>query len=338
MAIPYASRDYLVGMAEQTVWGTAAADAAAVMQLDVAPIHLPQPINFRPNPGATGARWKITTDYAADQYGVVTEFTIKGEAKQKELDFLLAGYAQKCVEGATTPFSKVFTFDTSAPQPDFPVSSAGYTLTFFFRDPVTADSWKVKDCIVKSLKISFQPGQRASYEAVIVGRGAPATSTPSGTWTRTANEFWFWNLCAEKTVNFGAGAVAQILGSGGCELNFVQSADLYGQESTGDGTGWILYDRFPKFSLNLLKGSSLATAITNLKAATAIDAVLRWGNATPGTDNGDLSINFKAILTPDVERVFNNNYEMVLQGDLASASNAASPFTITLANAIDRVW
>lgn len=338
MAVPYASRDYTVGMAEQTTWGTAVADNAAVIQLDVDPIHLPQPLNFRTNPGATGARWRVTTDYAVDQYGVATEFTIKGEAKQKELDLLLAGYFQKCVEGALTPYSKVFTFDTAAPQPDFATGNAGYTLTFFFRDPVAADSWKVKDCIVKSLKLTFQPNQRCQYEAVIVGRGAPATSTPSGTWTRSANEFWFWNLCAAKTVDFGSGAVAQILGSGGLELNLTQQVELYGQESTGDGTSWILWDRFPKFSFNCLKGTSLATAITNLKAATAADVVWRWGNATPGTDNGDLNFSFKCIFTPDIERVFGNNYEMNLQGDIASANNSTTPITVTLANATDRTW
>lgn len=338
MALIYIPRDCQIGIAEQTVWGTAAADAAAVIQLDCEPINIPQSVNLRQNNGATGARWRITTDFSADQYGAMPEFSIKGEAKRDEIDFFLAGYFQKVVEGATTPFAKTFTFDTSAPQPDFPLASAGYTMTFFFRDPVAADSWKVKDVVVKSLKLSYRPGERVGYEATLVGRGAPATSTPSGTWTRSANEFYFWNTIARKTVNFGAGALAQILGQGGIDLTLEQIVESYGQESTGEFTGYVLRDRFPKLSMNITKGTSLATAITNLKAATAVDINIGIGNATPGTDDGDFDIAAKMILQPDVERIFGDHYEVNLVGEVASANNSTTPMTIVMANAIDRVW
>jgi hypothetical protein len=335
MAIPYVSKDYTVGMAIQSTWGTAVADNAAVIQLDlVEAVNITQPANRRTNPGATGARWKVTGDYAVDQYGVITEFTVKGDAKQDELDIFLYAWAQKVVEGATTPYSKVFTFDTSAPQPDF-AADAGFKLTFFFRDPVAADSWKIKDCICKQLKITAQPGQRVQYEAMMVGRGAPAASTPSGTWTRTANSAYFWDLIARKTVDFGSGAVAQILGSGGITLDLVQTVEKYGQESSGVFTGYTLLDRFPKFSINCLKSDSLASAITAFKASTACTFVIGIGNVTAGTDDGDLDFTFTGILD-DPERVFGSHYEFNLTGEMAAANSSTTPLTITLANATDR--
>lgn len=341
MSIPYVPQDCRIGMAVQSTWGTAVADNAAVIQLDVPePIDFEIPMNMKSNPGATGARWRIASDYSFDQHGVASRFTIQCEAKQDELDIFLYAFTQKVVEGASTPSSKVFTFDTSAPQPDFS-ADAGFKLTFFFRDAVDADSLKIKDVICERLKLTAMPGQRTKMEAKMIGRGIPVASTPSGTWTRSANLFYNWDLFARKTINFGAGAVAQVLGSGGVVIDLIQSVIPHGQEVSG-GIGYFsnytIKDRYPKYSIKVIKGTSLGSAITNFKAGTQNTFVLGQGNATAGTDDGDLDFTFGGIFTPGPSRIFAEHYEVDMAGDMVSANSSTTPLTITLANATDRSW
>lgn len=338
MSIPYISKDCAVGMAIQSTWGTPVADNAAVIQLDIdEPVHFPREGNRRTNPGATGCRWKVSGDYAIDHYGIMTRFTIKGEAKWDELDILMYAHAQKVVEGASTPYAKTITRDTSAPQPDF-AADAGFKLTFFFLDPVAADSWKIKDCIVENLKIMAQPGGPIKYEAVIVGRGIPVTSTPSGTWTRSANQFWFWDTSVRRTVNFGSGAVDLELSSAGYTIELAQKIDKYGQNTDGSFKGYTISEIVPKFSITVHKDDNLADAITAYDNQTLITFNLAHGNATAGTVDGDLDFTFTAILD-EPQRVFADpHYEATFAGEIASANKSTTPFTIIIANAVDRSW
>lgn len=333
----YANRDKRYGIAEQTVKGTATADAANVIELDCEHFTLPMAPNLRESPQVHASRVGLQGDVQGDSYQVMPEFTLAMDAKQKSVDQLLHAFFQKVVEGASTPYSKTFTWPPT--QPDFTAianaASEGHLLTVFERDPVAAHSLKAKDCIAKTLNISVAASGRAKVTAGLIGLSYPVTSTPSGTWTRTAYEYFHAANVARFRVNFGAGVVNLVMKS--MELALTQEVVGVGQDGSG---GWLTFgilNRGGTFKMQCVKDANLLTARTNLAAGTAVSCNVSWGNASPGTVDGDFDLSFNGKLTNapvDNEDLLG----MTLEGRILAADTSTAAVTIIMANATDRGW
>lgn len=329
----YSNRDKRYGLAEQTVWGTPTADAANVIELDCEHLVLPVVPNLRESPQVHASRVGLQGDVQADTYQATPEFSLSMDAKQKSVDHLLYAFFQQVTEAATTPFSKTFTFPTT--QPDFSTASAGYTATIFERDPVAAHSLKVKNAIAKSLAISVSANGRAKVVAGMVGLGYPATSTPSGTWTRTAYEYFHAANVARFRVNFGAGVVSLVMKS--LELSLSQEVIGVGQDGSGNFVTWGILSRAGTFKMQCVKDANILTARTNLAAGTAVSCNVSWGNASPGTVDGDFDLSFAGKLT---NAPYDNEdlLGVTIEGRVLAADASTAPVTIIMANATDRGW
>lgn len=328
------SKDCRYGLAEQTVWGTAQADAGAFVELDCEPIIVPNGVAIRRQNGSHGSRFPLQADVMVDQYAQLLKVGgFKADAKKTELDLLVVGAVQQVTEGATTPYPKTLTWHPS--QPDFTNGSLGYTLTLCERDPVAAHSWKAKDVVVEKLTLGSKSGEFVKVACDFVGRGAPVTSTPSGTWTRGAADLWFHEKLARATINFGGGAQAVQLTD--WELAIVQKVEGVGQETSGDYLTYGLFDKGATIKFTALKDANIQSGRTNLKAGTVTTFNVGWGNATPGVGTADLDVTAICKLT-DVEPVKGDPLKVVYTGELLGADAATSPLTIIISNAVDRTW
>ena len=81
------------------------------------------------------------------------------------------------------------------------------------------------------------------------------------------------------------------------------------------------------------------TAFANRASNTAIDAVIQWGNATPGTDDLDLSFalhgKIKPETTQNVDDLLGVDIDAKITGDIENSTEAA---TIIVADDIDMTW
>lgn len=333
----YSARDKRWGITKQTTWGTAEADSAAFTQLDCEAFHINRDVQIRRSAGAAASRHLIASDVAADELGSMPSFTVRGNATQGDLDILLYAFFQAVTEGGTTPFAKTFILPASGFQPDFSVS-AGAFFTIIARDPVASRSWKVKDAILRSLKLSGAAGENLKYEAEFVCRGAASfASNPSGTWTLPAKEWFNWHKWARQTVNFGGGAVTTHLTA--FEISLAQEIVKVGQDATNSTFQTFgITSQDLRFSLSALKDANTQTALTNHAAGTAITVNVAQGNATAGTDDGDLDFTFTGKITDDVEITHEGTLGYKISGEMHSASAVTSPITVVMANGTDRAW
>lgn len=333
MAAPKAGRDTRIGIAQQSTFGTAIADASAFNELYVEATEMKQDIKVREIPGNHASRQILTGDQSHDTKGAMPMISLAGEVSRNDFDLLLYAAMQSVTEGGSTPFAKTFVLGST--QPDFG-ANAGFFATLIDRFPDASRSHKMVDAIVKSLGLSLEAGDRLKFSADMVGRGAiSATSNPSGTWTAQTYAPYHFEDIGAHTVDFGSGAQAltlkkydakienEIVAIGGASSTF----GVYGiPKRSGSLDLSVLYDE-----------TQYASAKTAAEAGTLCTHVLRWGNATPGTTNGDLAI----TLTFKIEEVTLDKADILyfnMKGKLFAASASASFATIVLANAIDRAW
>lgn len=329
----YSSRDKRYGLAEQTTWGTATADAAAFIELDCEQFIIPVTPNIRESPQVHASRMGRQGDVQMDTYQSLPEFSLSMDAKLKSVDHLLYAFFQSVVEVGTGTMKKTFSFPTT--QPDFTAASAGYTATVIERDPVAAHSLKVKNCIAKSLTLSVAANGRAKVVVGMVGLGYPATSTPSGTWTRTAYEYLHAANAARFRLNFGAGMVNLTMKS--FELALTQEVVGVGQDGAGNFTTYGILSRAGTFKMQCVKDANLLTARTNLATGVVVGGEIGWGNATPGTTDGDFNAAFNGKL---VNAPYDNEdlLGVAIEGRVLGADDGTATPTIIMANSILRSW
>lgn len=328
----YTGLENRYGIKEQSVWGTAEADNSAVTELDIEHFDLAPAANVREQSTGHGVRHPLHRDVVTDTKGIMPRFGIKGDLRLDWIDLFLIGQFQNITsEAASTPFAKVLVYP--AAQPNFSSANAGWTFTIFERDPVA--SRKLKDVIFPKVVISGKMGERVRVDIEGVGRDTPASSTPSGTWTLPAtNRFLFMEDLARKTINFGGGA--QTLTFEEFELSLMFDVVKIGGAS-GVFDNYAITKRNPTFSATILRDSNYETAMTNFTGNTAVTVNLGWGNATPGTDDGDFDISLTAKIR-NPEKLKEDVFKVRLEAAVTAPDISTAPITITVANATDRVW
>lgn len=325
------------GVAKQSAWGTAIADNAAVIELDCEHTIVEAAYNVRENPGAHGTRSRRTGDVVTDTKGVMPTFKIAGVVKKDEFPNFLYACIQQVSEAATTPYAKTFTFLTS--QPAF-LSDAGYFFTFFERDPEAAQTVKVTDCIVKTLKLSCESGGRLMYEAECVGRAAIAyASDPSGTWTRQPTDitdYFFFEHIDTVTADFGAGAQALTLKSFELTLGHNDITGV-GHDGAGNKEYPALSGRKVEGSITVVKDAQTQSARAAIAANTVIGVQIAWGD---GTADGDLTIDFDCKLS-DVKHDNDNGIygaQWAFEALDDSSDTTYELLKVIAADAVDRSW
>lgn len=323
--------DCRYGMAEQSVWGEAVADAGAVIQLNCKPFHLSHQGELLRLPGSHGVRNTIQGDLKVLTPGAMIEFEISGVASKGTLDFFLAGAFQVVTEAAGTPYEKTFVYQ--ATQPIFETGNAGYTLTVFERAPTASESWKVKDVIVKKLVLSLTEHGVLMYTASCVGRGIPVASTPSGTWTRETQTTWHADDLARVIVDFGGGS-----------QNFKFKGLVWTMENeiircgggSGDFTTYGIASRRWQCDLRVYKDANAPTAIANWKATTPLTVHVGWEASAAADKYLDITHYGTLISEPD----FSNDkiLDVQLSVEAAGANASTTPITVVLCNTFDRGW
>lgn len=344
--ISYSNRDTKVGICLQATWGTIIADAAAFggttgAELDCESFVIDRDLKRYEGLGSHATRVTESADVVFNQYESTPKCTIKGLALNGYLSLLLYGFFQNVVEGATTPYSKAFTFH--ATQPDFSVNAGAY-FTIVNRAPNASASEKIKDAVIQSLELSIEPGGQLMYSASFVGRGGVVTTgNPSGTWTRfpkvtsgVAN-YWPYANQIRHTCNFGSGATSLVL-TGGWTLSLTQDVIPVGQNGTGDIQTFALTNKRGKFTGKLLWDANSASAIANLVTGTVSTFNIGWGSSTPGTANRDLDLTFQgkfAKVDRDNADIFGVDFDFDIMGTIVTPTTA---ITVTHADATDRNW
>ncbi len=331
----YSPKERRYGIAEQSVFGTAEIDSSAVIELSVEHPALTRGVTSTQANQATGSRNPIASEVVNHTKGAAPKFSYAGEAKHDEFDHILYNVVQKVTEGATTPFDKTYTFDQTT-QPDF-TADAGHFLTVFDRNPISGESDVVKDVITESLVISCAPGEYLKFTSNFIGRGAPAhNSTPSGTWTRSPNDFWHFNDISVASANFGSPVALDLTGP--FEIAMQYTPFMVGQDS-GDFKTFGLVERQYTWKVTVNHSTFTDTAKTAFDAGTQGAFRIGWGHATPGTDDGDLDFAWNGIITNEPVKITSEGIEQLeLSGIIVGANATTDPLTIIMANAVDRAW
>ena len=335
MALVYASDDLRIGIAEQSTWGTAVADSGAFTELQVEPSIIEQKVNVREIPGSHATREDIYANLFTDTKGAMPEFGFKGPVSKLSLAQILYGLFQQVTEGASSPFSKSFTVPTTQADNS---ASAGKLHTVILRHQDASLSHKVSDAIVKKLVLSIKKGEHLQMAVDMVARGAVSkVSNPSGTWTiPTFTPYAFEDL-ARTSLNFGAGA--QTLTLEEVEVPYENDIVPVGGASSLF-TNYGIKKRMGTVKAKWLYiAAQFASMNANLIGNTAVTFNLGWGNATPGTVDGDLDLTITGKLT-GVREVRGAGDLLLMETDIKilAASASSKGLTVTFADGVDKAW
>lgn len=327
------------GVPEQAAWGTAGADSLDALELAVQSIEVKEDVKNREgNSNYSGSRDDDIANHQNDVKGSTPMFdiTTPGGVRKADLAPMLYGFMQGVSEGAASPYAKTFTFP--ATQPDF-TANAGYFATFGFKDPSGSFGLKVKDCIGAE-KIAFSLPVDGYLELTQSwrGRGAPAVDfTPSGTWARSAVSRFHYLDC-NATIDYGSGDTAvTLIGAQSWEMS--QEVVPVGNDS-GNVQTFGIRNRTGTFNLTILYDASARAIEADWRTGTINKCKLRWGNATPGTVDGDLYFYF-GFIVKEAKRIEGDGgiYALNITGAIVGdAANTVEQMTIILADAIDRAW
>lgn len=333
----YSGQDKAIGLAQQTAFGTAAADASAFAQLVMEPATIEHDVEHYENRQANRARHGLATDVDNDASLAMPGLALVGDAKLIEVPDFLYGFFQKVSEEGTTPFRKTFDLPVADPhQPDFE-SDAGYFATLIERRPLTGDSHKILDAICKSLSFSIEPRGRLKLSSEWIARGLPSTSTPSGTWTISANSFFKFTKISTCTMDWGSGATTLRLKS--MNLNFAQDVERVGYDPTTDKfETFYIGNRVLDWTAVFQRDSNAAALKTARDSGTLVTSAFGFGNAgTPGSVAGDFHFSW----TGKLNKVDDDNEGYLgveIGGTMLAADNTASPITVICSDAVQRSW
>ena len=336
----YVPDDFVLGIAQQTTWGTIIADAGAFNQLKVdKPMVLEADVKDRGDLSSRGVRWQDVLDMAKDEVGSNPKLKLPDHiVRKKQAAVLIYSMMQAVSEAATTPYAKTFTFHDT--QPDF-TANAGCFLTACLKAPVASKSLKLRDLIAQSLTLKCSPGGLLTMSAELVGRGAMVRDgNPSGTWTvqdaasTAAMNFYPFEKMDRYSFDFGSPVSPAV---GAWELNLTANRTPIGQ-SAGDRQSFALSKNGGTFKGSFLWNSDTHVFFTNHPLGTACEIRLGWGNATAGTVDGDLDFVVYGVIESvemnpaDAQMI---DITMKLGG---SISGSKEPATIILADAVDKAW
>lgn len=334
---------YAFGM--QAAWGTINPDATAYTPTSLGtagsgglllcePFTIERDVQELVNDSSQGSLIRKDASRIYHSKGSMPKATITSFANYDQLDHMLFAHFHNVTEGATTPFEKTFTFNTS--QPIFP-SNGGHFMSIVEKDPASSKSTTMKDCISQEITMSLAKGEPLKVTQNWVGRGLPSVTTdPSGTLTAPAEgDLWWEKQVSIATCDFGSGAISFFLESFECKLTYELS--MIGQDS-GDFKTFGLGEPAGEWTMTVMKDTDFHTAMANHASNTPVDVRVGWGNGTPGTDDNDLDFAIHGKIST-IER----DKAGVLTGTfggpiLGSDDGSTQPITIIMANALDRTW
>lgn len=284
----YSGKHITYGIAEETVFGTPVADAAACIQLSCEPFVINPDVKHRAPNRAFGFLHSDKSNVWNDAKGSIPSCSIKSVALKQELALWLYLLFQNVVETGTTPYSKLFTFPTSGPAFE---SNAGKFITLFGKSPFASGSEKITSMICNNLSLSLSAGAddgNLAFTAGMIGKAFSRTSTPSGTWTKTTDarfNFHDFNVCtldgsAIILESFKLDLITTMLAKGASGTGSFQTFVMAGQEATATLSG--LWD------------ASTRAGLTALDSGAEVTFILSWG--TVATD-GYLNITMHGIIT-----------------------------------------
>ena len=126
--------------------------------------------------------------------------------------------------------------------------------------------------------------------------------------------------------------------AGAFEIKMSQTLVPVGS-SSGEFQTFGLVDKKLTFKVTMMHGTATDTLQSALEAKTDVIMRIAWGNATPGTDDGDLAFSWNA----QIEEVKNVNASgdistIEVMGSMVGATASTDPLTVILANGQDRTW
>lgn len=338
----YMPEEVAVGIAQQTTWGTIWPDASAFDQIVCDKPELTADVRKRDHLAVTGARWEDVANMARDEVGANPTLKLPDHfVRKKQLAVILFSFFQNVTEAGSTPYKKTFTFHDT--QPDFTaVPSTACFLTACMKMPVASNSLKVKDLICRSISLKCAPGGLLSLSADFIGRGAMVlTGNPSGTWTAqpvattTVMNFYPFEKMVRYTYDF-AGAASP--GAGAWELNAQIGKVIPVGQSAGFCQSFAIGQYGGTFKGSIMWNSTEQAFLTNYPLGTPVTINAAWGNATAGTDDGDLDITAYGVLDEvsiNPADVLMIDYTVKLGGSVA---NVKEPLTIILSDATHKTW
>lgn len=335
--LTYGNKEKRYGIAEQTTWGTAEIDSATFLELACEATTINRDVKHRMSNQSHGTRFDIATEAVNDTKRCAPTISLKGIAKQDEVDHFINAFFQSATEDAIADvFGKTFVMATG--QPDFS-ADAGHFLTVIERHPQASKSIQMHDCIASSLKLSAAPGEMMMYEVELVGRGTVTeTSNPSGTWTIEGNDYWYTEDMDRFRYYVAAWDDLHLSPDAGWEISMTQDVVLIGADGTGNSETVGLVNRKGEFTINALDdGSAASTLIGAHRLGTQLDFNIAWGGATAGETDADFDITFSGKLT-DAVRDNADILGITATGIMLGDTAALTPITLIMANAEDRTW
>lgn len=328
--------DARVMLVEQATWGTAGLDNAAGIILDIETIAIDFDDKAIETNPALATRVEDDRGFFTHQNRAMPKCEITGIVHNDHIARFMYGYYQSVVEGATTPFEKTFVVHSS--QPDF-TNDEGYFFTLIVDQSIAGRAHKIADCIVAELKFDVQPGEPMKFTASIVARGAADdTSTPSGSYTRAVQSFYFGEQQRVHTINYGGGALTPV-NLAGYQIEFKQEVAPIGMGAAGRFDSFRISKKSGVYKNKAVFEAETWTAFINRASNTPLEIVVGWGNASAGTDDLDLEFTLNGKVKPEtiqnVDDDLGVDLDFKLTGDIANSQELC---TAIVADDIDMTW
>jgi hypothetical protein len=246
---------------------------------------------------------------------------------------------QNVSEGATTPYTKTFTWDgsggTATTQPNF-VSNAGafYTLGIDEAESGAYDH-KFTSCIIRTLGLSidFSPGADNRLKAnaeFISGFAASTTSTFSGTWAYNTRSYFDFASPSAKQLNNNDIVVYKF------DINFSNNATRIGNDSSGDAETYGLPQYSCSGSITLKWDTNTVGVFADYLAGTEREIDLQVG--TPGSD-GHLGFLIPEARVEAASKEYGAEQGQAVTFNFHAGHDASNPIiTVTLSDANDQAW
>jgi len=329
--------DCSVYLLEQAAWGTAGLDDAAGIILDIETIAIDFDDKAVESAPALATRVDDERGFLTHQNAVMPKFEIAGIVHNDTIARFIYGFGQSVTEGEATPFDK--TNIVHASQPDF-TADLGYFFTLIVDQSEASVCHKVKDCIVAELEFDQKPGEPMTFKASCVGRGAVAIDCePAGTYTHVVQSFYYGEKQGAHTINFGGSDLTPV-DTGGFNIKLKQTVLPIGMDGSGNFLSFGLSNKTGSYTEKALFDATTRTAFANRSTNTAVNIVCRWGNATPGTDDLDLSFALHGKITPatiqNVDALLGVDLDIKLVG--RKETTAIEMATIVVADGVDMTW
>lgn len=234
-ATVYSATEYRVAFAEQTTWGTANSTQADFYEFSTTELVLPDfsGILSDETKRSNGKKVLDVTDVFRSSAGSEYTVTVAGVLTNTQIGKLVYGVTQNIsAEVDTTPYLKTFAVDGMGGNSVVP--SKFFTVLCY--NPATTEHISLKDCVIKTLSITCDPGSnggRAMFTATFVTGALPtfgATATPAS-WTAPGVTFYLGQTLATKTL----GGSDLVLGK--YELTIENGATRVGYQADGEAEG-----------------------------------------------------------------------------------------------------